>query len=84
MKTLDGVFKMIYGDELAKYGFQKIKGRQPYFIRLINGEILQVITYINDYCLQEGYKEFTIYGGVATVYRQKLTLNEPPRNNNWL
>lgn len=84
MKTLDGAFKKIYGEELAKYGFQKIKGRQPYFVRLIGDEIVQVITYVNDYCLQEGYKEFTIYGGVATVYRQELRLNESPRNNNWI
>ncbi len=84
MKTLDGAFKKIYGEELAKYGFKKIKGRQPYFGRLIGDEIVQVITYMNNYCLQQGYKEFTVYGGVATVYRQELTLNEPPRNNGWI
>jgi|GEM_PF-3817254 len=32
MATFGTTFKRIYGEGLKKYGFKKIKGRQPYFV----------------------------------------------------
>ena len=80
MPTLNTVFKQVFGEALAPHGFVKIKGRQPYFVRLIGNEILHIITY-----MPRPNKSFRIIGGVATVYRQRLSLDECPRNNgNWL
>ncbi|MBQ9934743.1 MAG: hypothetical protein IJO70_02755 [Lachnospiraceae bacterium] len=85
MKTLDAAYKEIYGENLKKYGFVKLKGRQPYFVRLIGEEIVQVITYINEWCEKKGCKAFTILCGVATVYRERLTLDwSPTKNTDWL
>ena len=52
---------------LSPHGFIKMKGI-PYFGRLINGEILQVITAISSSSLIRGKKAFTIRTCMITVY----------------
>ena len=85
MTSIGTVFKRVYGEALAPYGFVKIKGRQPYFVRLIGDEIVQVITYRSRASTRQNYKEFCVYCGVATVYRQRLSLEKSPLENvNWL
>ncbi len=85
MATLGAMFKKIYGEALAPYGFKKIKGKQPYFVRVIGDEIVHVITYMTRPREREGYKQYMILGGVATVYRNNLCLDETPRENSvWL
>ncbi len=85
MATLGAMFKKIYGEAFAPYGFKKIKGKQPYFVRVIGDEIVHVITYMTRPREREGYKQYMILGGVATVYRDNLCLDETPRDNNgWL
>lgn len=86
MTGLNTVFKQVFGEALKEQGFVKVKGRQPYFARLIKGEILHVIA-----CRQEWsgwpkpYKEFGILAGVATVYRPEFNFSCCPRDNmNWL
>jgi len=84
--TLNAAFKQVFGEALAPLGYMKIKGKQPYFVRVIDGEILHVITYKNEGSGGEStYKEFNILGGVATVYRQSIDLSISPRDNtSWL
>ena len=78
--TLSAAFKQVFGEALEPLGFKKIKGRQPYFVRLVGDEILHIITY-----MPQPDKHFIIIGGVATVYRQFISLDQSPRNNsNWL
>ncbi len=85
MATLGAMFKKIYGEALAPYGFKKIKGKQPYFVRVIGDEIVHVITYTTRPREREGYKEYMILGGVATVYRDNLRLERTPSDNfGWL
>jgi len=83
--SLDKVFKQVFGEALEPLGFVKIKGRQPYFVRLIGDEILHIVTYMKDWSSHDEYKAFNIWGGVATVYRQRITLDKrPDDNSNWL
>lgn len=85
MATLNTVFKQVFGERLKEYGFVKIKGRQPYFVRVIGDEIIHIITCKNEWCGEAGYGNFSIYGGVATVYRRAIDLTCSPRDNtNWL
>jgi hypothetical protein len=37
--TFDTAFKRVYAEELASYGFKKIKGKRPYFVRMIGDEL---------------------------------------------
>ena len=86
MISLNSAFKKIFGKELEKHGFVKLKGRQPYFVRVIGGEILHVIACRSKMAgIPSKEKGFDILAGVATVYRPKLDLSRSPRGNlNWL
>jgi len=83
--SLDTVFKQVFGEALAPLGFVKIKGRQPYFVRLIGDEVVHIITCMNEWSGHPDWKDFNIMGGVATVYRQCMSLEKSPKyNSNWL
>ena len=77
--SLNAAFVKVFGEALEPLGFKKIKGRHPYFVRVIGDEIIHVITYqkedddpvVNGY-LMRGYKQYSIIGTVATVYRRKI------------
>ncbi len=85
MASINTIFKKVYGEALAPYGFVKIKGRQPYFVRVIGDEILHIITYKNEHSLKQYYKSFDVLCGIATVYRKELGLEDSPRiNSDWL
>lgn len=83
---LDEAFVMVFGEALEPLGFRKIKGKYPYFVRVVpGGEIIHIITYMEDWCPYPGRKEFNILGGIATVYRHKIDLSLAPKANSfWL
>lgn len=71
--TLNAAFKQVFGEALEPLGFVKIKSKHPYYVRVVNGEILHVITFAKD----SYYKDkFDIYAGVATVYRPLLDFDQ--------
>ena len=84
--TLKAAFKQVYGEALKPLGFQLIKGKYPYFVRVVpGGEIIHIISYMEMWCPDHGFKRFDIIGGIATVYRYKVDLNiSPDDNSNWL
>lgn len=86
MATLNTVFKQVFEEGLKEYGFAKIKGRQPYFVRVVAGEILQVIAYRPEMGIPYESKGFDILAGVATVYRpSNIDFSCTPRGNlNWI
>lgn len=85
MMSLNTAFKKVYGEGLAPYGFKKIKGSRPYFVRMVGDEILQVISYLTRPSVSRVYKEFSTCGGIATVYRPNIDLSLTAiRNSNWL
>ena len=82
MAGLNTVFKQVFGEGLKDQGFVKIKGRQPYLVRVIGGEIIHIITCRNEWCGDKGFKEFSILGSVATVYRDSIMdLTRSPHAN---
>lgn len=72
MAGLNTVFKQVFGEGLKEQGFVKIKGRQPYLVRVIGGEIIHIITCRNEWCGEKDCKEFSILGNVATVYNDSI------------
>ena len=85
MKGLATAFKEVFGEALKKYGYIKVKGKYPYYIHVVNGEIVHVITFSTRPKEREGYKEYAVYGGVATVYRHCINFNIPVTQNfNWI
>ncbi len=83
--TLNAAFKQIIGKALEPYGFKIIKGRHPYIVRIINNEILHIITFCPESPEYPEDKAFAIMCGVATIYRKKITFDlSPKENHEWL
>ncbi|MCH5205084.1 MAG: hypothetical protein J1F03_10055, partial [Oscillospiraceae bacterium] len=86
--SLNAAFNKVFGEGLAEFGFKKIKGRQPYFVRVVpGGEIIQVIAVRKDHSYFRVVKRegFDILSGVATVYRPEIDLSLSPRvHTRWL
>ncbi len=84
-KTLKSEFIRQYSEMLKPYGFKKIKGRQPYFVRVINNEIIHVITYYKLKTNPSEDKAFRIQAGVLTKYRKNMGVFDMPNSiGNWL
>jgi hypothetical protein len=84
--SLNTVFKQKYAEALEPLGYIKLKGRYPYFVRLVGNEIIEVIAYRNENGRELiGSKAFNILAGVATVYRHSIDLKKAPQDNmNWI
>ena len=77
--TLNSLFQQIWGAELEPLGFKKPKLRYPYYIRVINDEIIHVVG------IHDMKSHLVAFGGIATVYRKELCLNHSFRQNErWL
>ncbi|MDE6733696.1 MAG: hypothetical protein K2J77_12590 [Oscillospiraceae bacterium] len=73
--TFNAGFIKVFGEGLEPYGFmrlKKTKNTQPYFARVINGDILQVVTYRTVSSNKVKYKCIEILGGAVTLYRRNL------------
>lgn len=84
-RNIQREFVKYYKERMASLGFIKVKGRQPYFVRVINDEILHILTLDTGMSAKDGYKVAHLECGVATVYRQEINLSVTPRHNSdWL
>lgn len=74
--------KKAFSEALAPYGFTKVKGRYPYFVKLVAGEILEVITIVTEAgCSPQLGKLYDIRCGIGTVYGSELDLRRTPKEN---
>lgn len=80
--TLNAAFNQVFGEALEPLGFAKIKSKHPYYVRVVNGEILHIITFKKDiYCKNT----FNVFAGIATVYRKEIDFNQDVGFNlNWM
>ena len=81
--TFNACMKKHFDEAFGPYGFKKLKSKYPYWGRMIGDEILQIITYKNEWSMKP-YKDFSIWGGVATVYRKKIDLDISPKDQDWI
>ncbi len=73
--TLNAAFIKAFGEGLESFGFKrlkKIKNKQPYYVRVINGELLHIVTYRQVSSPKLHYKCIEVLGGVASLYRRNL------------
>lgn len=84
-KSLQTEFVKYYTEKLAPMGFKKVKGRHPYFVRVVNDEILHIFTFMGTNSMEYGYKAFHLMCGVATVYRKEINFSVATSNNSdWM
>jgi len=77
--TLNALFKQIWGAALEPLGFKKPKLRMPYYIRVVNDEIIHILG------VYDMKSHLLVFGGIATVYREELCLDHSYRQNEgWL
>lgn len=77
--TLNIAFQQFFGEALEPFGFLKPKLRQPYYIRMVGDEILHIIG------IYDMKSHLILFGGIATVYRETLCLDQTFRQNEtWL
>ncbi len=74
--TLKAAFIKVFGEALEPLGFIKTQSRHPYFVRVVNEDILNIITFDKD-----SRTEFGIYGGIATLYRKQIDLDRDVIDN---
>ncbi|MCI8669104.1 MAG: hypothetical protein HFI34_06230 [Lachnospiraceae bacterium] len=78
--TINKAFQEVFGKELETHGFYKMK-RSKYYVKLINGEIFQYISYANESPGIKGYRGFTMEAGMLTIYSQSLEPKELHRRS---
>lgn len=84
-KSFKTEFIRHYEEKLEPLGFIKVKGSQPYFVRIVNNEILHVISYRGVHSTKNGLKAIQLVCGVATVYRKEINFSVPPSHNgDWM
>lgn len=77
--SLNAAFKQVFGEALEPLGFVKIKvAKLTYFVRVVNDEILHILTYRELRTRKTGYKSFEILGGVVSLYRRTIDFTKSP------
>ena len=80
--TFETAMKHAMEESLFPHGFQRVKGRRPYYVRMIGDEIAQIMCYWKRLDFRP-YVDFYIPYSVASVYRKTLDLKDGVRNRNW-
>ena len=75
--TLKDAFIQVFGDTLEKSGYKKAKGANPYYVRVINDEIIHVIT-IENRNYAPDFLCFVISGNVLSVYNRLFDISKKP------
>lgn len=70
-----GVFAEVYERALEPYGFKKVKGKHPFFVRLVNNEIIHVVSIFREPQVDPEMVEYGIFGAVFTIYSYNFELD---------
>lgn len=77
--TFVSAFKLIFGEMLEPMGYKYLKkGKYPYFVKVINNEILHIISYRHVSSSTVGHKAMEIHGGAISLYRREIDLTDEP------
>ena len=82
--TLNAAIKQVFGEILFPLGFKRVKSSYPYYVRVVAGEIVHVVSVINQ--KNNNANQIMIIAGIATVYRRKIDFSTAPQAhyNYWL
>ncbi len=81
--TLRTAFVKVFGEGLEPLGYKRLKkldNKYPFFVRVVNGDILHVVSYRQTTSPKIGYKEFSVYSGVITLYRREIDFTVEPHS----
>ena len=67
-RSLDSTFKSVYGEFLEPKGFKLLNSKYPYFVRIIDDEIIQTISITKEKnILNKDYESFSLCIGVSLM-----------------
>ena len=78
--TLKAAFIKVFGEALEPLGYKKAKGANPYFVHVVNDEIIHVITMVKTNYAAPGHNSFDIFGEVLSVYNRFFDLSSKPED----
>lgn len=76
--TLKSAFVKVFGEYLEPFGYKKVKGGNADFVRVIDNEIIQLVSLCQTRCTVSGEKNFYIQGKVYSMYNTYLELDVKP------
>lgn len=77
--SYNAAFHQVFGKALEPLGYKRLKGKYPYYVKCINGEILHIIALASKKW-SETTDSISVVGGVATIYRKKIKFPNNPRD----
>ncbi len=77
--SLNAAFKSEYGKYLEPFGFKLIKSKYPYFVRIIDNEIIQTISITKEKSLlNKEYEGFSLCTGLSLITEHLTNFDKNP------
>ena len=82
--TFKTAFKNEFFEALKPLGFQKVKqSNHPYLARVINGEIVEAVSFRGAYKPPRGYEVHIVEIGIASVYTDVMDMSTKAGSSGW-
>ena len=82
--TFKTSFKNEFFEALKPLGFQKVKkSAHTYLARVINGEIIEAVTFFSGYKPTKGWEAYNIEIGIASIYSDVLDMSTKAGSCGW-
>ena len=76
--SLNAAFKSVYGELLEPKGFKLLKSKYPYFVRVIDDEVIQIISFMKEKAFDHDYEGFSICISLNILERQLIDFDKNP------
>ena len=76
--SLNAAFKSVYGELLEPKGFKLVKSKYPYFVRVIDDEVIQIISFMKEKAFDHEYEGFSICISLNILERQLIEFDKNP------
>ena len=76
--TLGFAFKSVYGELLEPKGFKLLKSKYPYFIRVIDDEVIQIISFMKEKAFDHKYEGFSLCISLNILERHLIEFDKNP------
>ncbi|MBE6842123.1 MAG: hypothetical protein E7510_04750 [Ruminococcus sp.] len=73
-------FKKVYGEYLEPYGFKLVKSKHPYFVRVVDNEIVQIVSIMKSKSTSKEAELFEIYVGISLLSLPLINFDKNPLN----
>ena len=76
--SLNAAFKSVYGELLEPKGFKLLKSKYPYLIRVIDDEVIQIISFMKEKAFDHKYEGFSLCISLNILERHLIEFDKNP------